>query len=124
MAGIGKLRRELPVNLLHRRNPIIVMGMHRSGTSLVAEILRALGVFLGHRLDEHTESIFFTNINDWLLGLAHASWDHPLPFRNLQIDQVIPVLLEETVCRLRSKRFTKDYLGLKQLDSHCGARRL
>ena len=39
--------------------PVIVIGMHRSGTSLLARLLRAGGVFMGAWRNNHDEAQFF-----------------------------------------------------------------
>lgn len=58
--------------------PILVAGMHRSGTSLVSRLMKGLGVFLGMDSDhELSESLLFVAINDWCLGAAGARWDEP-----------------------------------------------
>jgi len=60
--------------------PIIVIGMHRSGTSLVTKILSELGVHIGTELDNHYESKCFKNINRRLLQAQGAYWAQPEPF--------------------------------------------
>lgn len=60
--------------------PIIVIGMHRSGTSLVTELLRELGVHIGMKLDNHNESECFKRINQHLLQDQDAYWSDPLSF--------------------------------------------
>ncbi|MBI2956973.1 MAG: sulfotransferase [Acidobacteria bacterium] len=59
--------------------PILVLGMHRSGTALVARALETLGLFVGARLEENYESVFFHRLNLWLVRQAGADWDHPEP---------------------------------------------
>ncbi len=59
--------------------PIIVAGMHRSGTSLMSRCLRRLGVFMGWRRDRNDEARTFQEINKWLLLQAGGAWDHPPP---------------------------------------------
>jgi hypothetical protein len=61
--------------------PIIIIGMHRSGTTLVAKILDDLGVFMGKKLDHNHESFFFLDLNNWMLRSANASWDNPYNFQ-------------------------------------------
>ena len=62
--------------------PIIILGMHRSGTSFLTSSLKRLGVFIGHRLDEeHDEAYFFFWRNEYLLLRAGASWEDPEPLR-------------------------------------------
>ena len=60
------------------RPPIIIVGMHRSGTSLVTRLLEQLGLFVGCEKDENNESLFFQELNDWILCQAGATWDNPL----------------------------------------------
>ena len=53
-------------------NPVVVVGMHRSGTSLVSRILDDCGVMMGKDLQEDHESIFFISLNEWIyLSLIH-----------------------------------------------------
>jgi len=64
---------------------IIVLGMHRSGTSLTAGILNALGVHLGEKLIGatasnpigHFENAEFVELNDILLLAANGDGAHP-----------------------------------------------
>ena len=60
--------------------PLIVLGMHRSGTSLVARILSELGVHIGAKLDRHNEAICFKQVNQVLLQSQGADWARPEPF--------------------------------------------
>ncbi|MFC4276047.1 sulfotransferase [Achromobacter aloeverae] len=68
-------------------NVVLVLGMHRSGTSAVAAGLENLGVFMGSTLahaDEWNPKGYFEErkivaFNDQLLQLADRRWDSPLP---------------------------------------------
>ena len=42
-------------------DPIIIIGMHRSGTTLLSKLLEKCGVFMGTKKEENNESIFFLN---------------------------------------------------------------
>ena len=66
------------------KSPIIIIGMHRSGTTMLAKILEAMGVYQGSFKDENNESIYFMNINKWILSLAGASWDNPVHLKRLE----------------------------------------
>ena len=65
----------------------VVLGMHRSATSLAAQGAAKAGVHMGSVLlgeDEsneygHFEDVDFININDQILKLAGGSWDNPPP---------------------------------------------
>src|SRR5436190_10216918 len=69
----------LPLNVI--RPPIILLGMHRSGTSLIARLLDELGLFQGAELQEDHESVYFLEVNDLLLKRIGATWDNPGPAR-------------------------------------------
>jgi len=57
--------------------PVILLGMHRSGTAMIARLLEALGLFQGSELQEDHESIWFLELNDLLLRRVNAAWDQP-----------------------------------------------
>jgi LPS sulfotransferase NodH len=65
------------------RPPIIVFGSHRSGTTMIVEMLEALGMFAGKRQDAYGEALFFLRFNQWLMHRSGAGWDHPEPMLEL-----------------------------------------
>lgn len=67
-------------SLLPHSPPIIVLGMHRSGTSMLAEILSELGVYMGADLSTNRESRAFQRINKRLLQDEAAHWANPKSF--------------------------------------------
>lgn len=64
---------------------IVVLGMHRAGTSLVASLLQAMGVNMGSRLlgpsdanpYGHFEDLDFVDHNRLILGLVGGTWKTP-----------------------------------------------
>lgn len=66
--------------------PVILVGMHRSGTSLLARMLDDLGLFLGWRLGPDHEATYFNKLNEWLLSAAGGRWDTPEVVRYLRRD--------------------------------------
>ena len=94
------------------RQPVILLGMHRSGTSLVARVLEELGLFQGKDLQDDHESTFFLEINDTLLKRAGAVWDHPAAVRDLL---KVPDAVSHTLRCLRhdlsSPRLLAAYFG-------------
>ncbi len=61
--------------------PTIIVGMHRSGTSILARLLSQSGVWLGaDREPRHRESRFFMETNESLLSMAGSSWYQPGDF--------------------------------------------
>ena len=67
--------------------PVAIVGMHRSGTSMVAKLLQQAGLNLGEEADlmppaaENPEGFYehleFVRLNDEVLNIAGAGWDCP-----------------------------------------------
>jgi hypothetical protein len=67
--------------------PVAIVGMHRSGTSMVAKLLQRAGLNLGEEADlmppaeENPEGFYehlqFVKLNDEVLNVAGAGWDCP-----------------------------------------------
>src|SRR5262249_37801388 len=93
-------------------SPVIIVGMHRSGTSMITGILQDLGLFVGYNLDENNEPLFFANLNNWLLRQCAAEWDFPLPFRLVEeLPEVRETLIQRSCSYLSSPR-SVFFLGL------------
>jgi hypothetical protein len=75
---------------------VLVLGMHRSGTSATAAALHHLGYSLGSSLygpNEWNPKGYFEDqsvvrFNDELLGLMQCRWDSALPPRNVDFDAI------------------------------------
>jgi hypothetical protein len=75
---------------------VLVLGMHRSGTSATAAALHYLGYSLGSSLygpNEWNPKGYFEDqsvvrFNDELLGLMQCRWDSALPPRNVDFDAI------------------------------------
>ena len=95
--------------------PVLITGMHRSGTSMLAGLLAEMGLFLGARLDPNEEDYFFLRLNEWMMRRAGGAWDWPLPTRHFLGQERF---LEDTVTflrrRLQSLRFGS-YIGYSRL---------
>ncbi|MGB9592011.1 MAG: sulfotransferase family protein, partial [Candidatus Kryptoniota bacterium] len=67
--------------------PVIIAGMHRSGTSMVTHILKQAGLYLGRDEDilgasadnekGHWENTLFLSLNDKILAKLGGGWDFP-----------------------------------------------
>ncbi len=90
-------------------SPIMIAGMHRSGTSMVTKILKECGLEIGSKLDANSESIFFQRINIWMMSLMGSSWDSPKEFDKIssRIKDDIAVQIRE----LLDSRSNSIYLG-------------
>lgn len=59
--------------------PLIIIGTHRSGTSVLAQCLNQAGIFMGSSLSSHHEAYFFLRRNQAIFQNAGARWDKPQP---------------------------------------------
>ena len=57
--------------------PVIIIGMHRSGTTMITKMLEQLGLFVGHEKDDNCESLFFFNLNHWMFKVGISKVDYP-----------------------------------------------
>ena len=95
-------------------SPIIITGIHRSGTSLLSEIFENEDIFFGKNKDVNNESIFFQNINKWIMSSYGFSWDNPeLISCNLD-DERCKMLLYKINLTINS-RLNYKYFGYKSL---------
>ena len=102
-------------------SPVIILGMHRSGTSMITTFLKKMGLFVGEDVfDEiHNESKYFLQVNEELLKRVNASWDSVENFyyflRNNELNEMalsrMAYDLQNTKkVGLRNAKI-KDYLG-------------
>lgn len=91
--------------------PIIIIGMHRSGTSLLSNILQKLGICMGKDIVAHEESHSFQKINLKIFELFHASWDWPSPLQ--EFNKLEPslgnMIVEYFQEKISTKKFAKEF---------------
>lgn len=81
-------------------SPIIIMGMHRSGTSLLVDALTELGLFSGNITGPDTsESLFFQYINDGALTATQSHWSTP--------ENISPALKNDAISSCLSATFDR-----------------
>lgn len=56
------------------QSPVIVLGMHRSGTSMLAKLLSKSGLFMGSRLSGNHEPRLIQDVNRQIFDYFDASW--------------------------------------------------
>lgn len=66
--------------------PVIVIGMSRSGTTMLTKMLDELGLYAGKKLTDNHEAVFFRKINDWLLAQCSGGLENPGVIRYLLED--------------------------------------
>lgn len=90
---------------------IIVLGMHRSGTSLTSSILVSLGVNMGcdgHRKDKNNEygyweDLDFVRLNHWILQKAKGDWSRPPKYQSVLDNAYIHKLRIERLLERKNK---------------------
>jgi hypothetical protein len=91
-------------------SPILVIGMHRSGTRLLDDVLSMLGVFMGADRQADGESVTFMTINEEIFHQCGTFWNEPVPVHFVLSD---PELLERAaaVAREALELRTVNYIG-------------
>jgi hypothetical protein len=112
---LTELQIPLPPNFKMRQDPIILLGMHRSGTTLLSKILGQFGIHMGNRLGKLNETNFFLDIDLLILELFHSFWDYPLSIKNIFKNNSIAVknITFELQNWINSYRFYKNYVGIR-----------
>jgi hypothetical protein len=94
--------------------PVILLGMHRSGTAMIARLLDELGLFQGSELQDDHESTWFLDINDILLERVNAAWDWPGPIREFLADPAAFDLTARCLEADFSSKLTRQFLGMRR----------
>jgi len=63
------------------QSPVIILGMHRSGTTMITKMLENLGLFVGAEKEINNEALFFWHINNWIFNLHTATPEKPYNLR-------------------------------------------
>jgi hypothetical protein len=93
-----------PFNTQTLPPPVIIIGSHRSGTSLVTRWLREAGVFLGRNLDPNLESTFFIELNNFVLRCCGGSWDRPAVMSDLLAHPTLREAMQAYLARRLARR--------------------
>jgi hypothetical protein len=96
---------------LRQASPIVVIGMHRSGTRVVVEVLDKLGVFMGADRQADAESVTFMLLNEAILHQCGAFWSEPMAAH---------FLLSEPRAQAQLAASALEVLG-SQLDNYAGS---
>jgi len=92
--------------------PVVILGMGRSGSSMLTKFLETLGLFVGHdKRGGNNEAWFFHCLNEWMLHCANSTWDNPHNFNFIDIE-LRSDLVRVARRQLRSVR-RLNYLGWK-----------
>ena len=59
------------------KQPIFILGMHRSGTTMITRALAEAGVHVGTVCDHNSEALYAIDINERIFQAAGGSWWSP-----------------------------------------------
>jgi hypothetical protein len=91
---MSALRKHLQ-NPLQETQPLIVVGMHRSGTSLLVRLLRDIGIHMGTWLSRDAEAVHFQMVNRRIYRSAHSNW--------AQVDALLEEMHSDTFVQQRAQ---------------------
>jgi hypothetical protein len=92
-------------NLAEYQQPVLVVGMHNSGTSILTEILHKSGIFFGVNMGHYESHFFSIFINDQLILGGGGNWAK-LPL--MSVDKVLSY--ESSVGAFIKKYWISDYI--------------
>jgi hypothetical protein len=91
---------------INNMQPLIVLGMHRSGTGLTVRLLNDLGVFMGGWLSRDAEAVFFQRINRRIYSKTKSNWANVEGLlRSMDSQEFIDLQAASIRQRLQSQRF-------------------
>jgi hypothetical protein len=91
--------------------PVILLGMHRSGTAMIARLLDELGLFQGVEIQGDHEALWFLDINEAILRRPNASWDRPAHFDEFLANPAAFDLTSRCLHEDVSSRGSRKFLG-------------
>jgi len=104
--------------------PVIIIGMHRSGTSMVSKMLEEVGLFLGRKKDINNEAYLFLKLNDWILWQCGTSWDNPNPVQYIIDTKNIRMLVTDYIQYVLKSPWAISYLGIRRYIRYHGMQRI
>lgn len=95
--------------------PVIIIGMHRSGTTILSRLLDNFGLFSGSKKGPYNnEALLFQRLNNWILQQAGARWDFPMPIDYLLNDNELISLVENFILQTINGLSSINFLGMKR----------
>lgn len=93
--------------------PVIVIGMHRSGTSMLTRALQGFGLFMGRGTSRNEECAWTNALNEWIFRQASATWERPEGVDSLLADARVRELVRDYLTGITDGPAAMRYLGLR-----------
>jgi hypothetical protein len=91
-------------------SPVIIIGMHRSGTTMLTKILHDYGLFMGDIHEQNSEAVSFLRVNEKLLREASSGWCD-LGYNDERILKPKKKYIDICSAALKTRRFADEYFG-------------
>lgn len=101
-----------------KQPPVIVIGMHRSGTTMLTRALQQAGLFMGPGSVRNEEARFTNALNAWLFKQASATWDRPESMDWLLADNLVRPWLTDYITGLVRGPAAMRFMGLRRWLRH------
>jgi hypothetical protein len=90
-------------NAIYR--PFIIIGMHRSGTSFLAEALNDAGICMGVFREHNGEALHFLSLNQQMMSAAGGDWLDPVSVADSKVNTMTAeqIFAEHVKCRYHQK---------------------
>jgi hypothetical protein len=92
-----------------KNNPVIVIGMHRSGTTMLTKVFDKLDVFMGTNVEHNSESIPFLRLNERIFTKYKIKWSN-VKDAERTIDQYFEQIKNFMCNEINKREFICDYL--------------
>ncbi len=94
--------------------PLIIIGISRSGTTMLTHILEDLGLFVGEKKDSNHEALFFLELNIWLLEQCSGGLENPASIRYLLEAKEARALFVNFIRYIMKTPSAVSFLGLRK----------
>ena len=95
-------------------SPVIIIGMHRAGTSVLTRTLQGLGFFMGRGTSRNEECSYTNALNGWVFRQANATWERPEGIDALLVHNTVRPVVTDYLSGVTRGLASWRYLGLRR----------
>ncbi|MCC5811236.1 MAG: sulfotransferase [Ectothiorhodospiraceae bacterium] len=104
--------------------PVIIIGMHRSGTSMLTRTLQGLGFYMGLGTTRNEECPYTNALNAWVFSQSSATWERPEGVDALLADDESSALVADYLSGVVQGPSCARFLGLRRWLKYRSMRRI
>ncbi|MCC5859275.1 MAG: sulfotransferase [Ectothiorhodospiraceae bacterium] len=94
--------------------PVIIIGMHRAGTSMLTRTLQGFGFYMGRGTTRNEECPYTNALNAWVFAQASATWERPEGVDSLLADPELVGLVADYLSGVVDGPSSLRYLGFRR----------